>query len=376
MDCHRASYDAAGLALALLGVLGLSACAECRGEDEEAQPEEGAETEAAEEADLADEPIEPLPEEAEFDEAKMKLGRRLFFDPILSGDGTVACVTCHDLDKGGADGRKTSEGIRSQLGPINSPTVLNSALNVAQFWDGRAADLVEQAKGPVANALEMGATWEEVVARVENEPHYAERFDDIYDDGVTENNVADAIAEYEKALVTPAPFDDYLRGDQDAIDEEAKEGYALFKEVGCTTCHLGQGVGGTSFQKMGLVNDYFEARGGEITEADLGRYNVTKKEEDKHKFKVPLLRNVEKTAPYFHDGSQETLAEAIRAMGHFQLGRDLTDEQVAKIQAFLESLTGEIPEYADLPEDQAIPDRSEQFGEEDDSGEDVAHPRH
>lgn len=308
------------------------------------------------------EPLEPLPE-PEFDEDKMLLGRRLFFDPILSADGTVSCASCHALDKGGADGRKTAEGIDGQLGPINSPTVLNASLNVAQFWDGRAADLVEQARGPVANPIEMGADWDEVVERLRQEDAYAERFEALYDDGVTEVNVADAIAEYEKSLLTPAPFDDYLEGDEDAISEQAREGYALFKEVGCTTCHFGPGAGGTSFQKMGLVNDYFADRGDEITEADLGRYNVTNKEEDKHKLKVPLLRNVELTAPYFHDGSQETLAEAIHAMGHYQLGKDLSDEQVAQIEAFLESLTGELPEHAHLPEDEAFPDRTH-FGDE------------
>lgn len=365
--CRNGYGWAAWVALVAAGAF--AGCSECRGEDEGAEPQQ----EARETADEPEEPVEPLPEQVEFDRAKMELGRRLYFDPILSGDGTVSCSTCHALDKGGADAKKASTGIRSQQGPINSPTVLNSSLNVAQFWDGRAADLVEQAKGPVVNPIEMGATWEQVIERIKDDPYYAETFEEVYDDGVTENNVAGAIAEYEEALITPAPFDDYLRGDEDAIGEEAKEGYALFKEVGCTTCHTGPGVGGNSFQKMGLVNDYFADREGEITEADLGRYNVTKKEEDRHKFKVPLLRNVELTAPYFHDGSQETLEEAIRAMAHYQLGKELTDEQVSKIEAFLTSLTGEIPDYAYLPEDVEIPDRSH-FGSEEESGEVVPHP--
>jgi cytochrome c peroxidase len=326
-------------------------CDSCREEAPEAvaPPEEPAE--------LAKEPIQPLPE-AEYDEDKMVLGRRLFFDPILSGDGNISCASCHALEKGGADGLKTAKGIGEQLGPINSPTVLNSSLNVAQFWDGRAADLVEQARGPVANPIEMGADWDDVVERIKQDEHYAARFEALYDDGVTEVNVAHAIAEYEKSLLTPAPFDDYLRGDEDAISADAREGYAIFKEVGCTTCHFGPGAGGTSFQKMGLVHDYFADRGGEIIDADLGRYNVTKKDEDKHKFKVPLLRNVELTAPYFHDATQETLPDAIRAMGHYQLGKELSDAQVAKIEAFLKSLTGEIPEHAYLPDDETIPDRT------------------
>jgi cytochrome c peroxidase len=345
---------------ALIMVAGVAgACDSC------AEREEEPAAEAVEEpAEPSKEPIEPLPEKVGFNEQKMALGRRLYFDPILSGDGTLSCASCHSMELGGADGRRTSEGIRGQLGPINSPTVLNSSLNLAQFWDGRAGDLIEQAKGPVANPIEMGADWEEVIERVKQDDYYAGRFDAIYDDGVTENNVAHAIAEYESSLITPAPFDDYLRGDEDAIDDEAKEGYALFKEVGCTSCHSGAGVGGTSFQKMGLVNDYFADRGGEITDADLGRYNVTKREEDKHKFKVPLLRNVELTAPYFHDGTRTSLADAIRDMGFYQLGRKLTDEQVAKIEAFLKTLTGEIPEHAFLPEDEAIPDRTH-FGEGD-----------
>jgi cytochrome c peroxidase len=346
-------FGARGALLSVVfAVLAVTACDSCREPAPEAAAPEPAPSPAKE-------PIEPLPEKVAFDEAKMALGRRLFFDPILSADGTVSCATCHDLDKGGADARKTSEGIQAQLGPINSPTVLNASLNVAQFWDGRAADLAEQAKGPVANPLEMGAKWEDVVERLRNDAYYGTRFKELYDDGVTENNVADAIAEYEKSLITPGPFDDFLRGNEDAISEEAKQGYALFKEVGCTSCHFGPGAGGTSFQKIGLVNNYFEARGGDITDADWGRYNVTKKEEDKHKLKVPLLRNVELTAPYFHDGSQMTLADAIRAMGHFQLGKELDDTQVAKVEAFLKSLTGKMPAHAYLPEGEQIPDRTQ-----------------
>lgn len=292
------------------------------------------------------EPLQPLPEAVEVDMGKVVLGRALFHDTLLSGDGTVSCATCHSLDHGGAEPRRTSTGIKGQIGPINSPTVLNASLNLAQFWDGRAKDLQEQAEGPVANPMEMGETWENVVQKVGKNAEYKAALDDLYSDGVTMANITDAIAEYERSLITPSRFDAYLRGDQSAITAEEKAGYETFKEVGCTACHMGVNVGGAMYQKMGLVNDYFAARGTEITDADLGRYNVTKRDSDKHFFKVPTLRNVALTSPYLHDGSQKTLEETVRIMGKYQLGRDLSDEQVAQIVAFLKSLTGELPAHA------------------------------
>lgn len=297
------------------------------------------------------EPILPLPDSVDVNMEKVLLGRSLYHDTVLSGDGTVSCATCHMLDHGGAEPRKTSTGIKGQNGPINSPTVLNSAYNFVQFWDGRAKDLQEQAEGPVANPIEMGANWDDVVKKIGKDKEYAAAFAKLYEDGVTKDNVTDAIAEYEKSLITPSRFDKFLRGDQSAITDQEKKGYATFKEVGCTACHTGIIAGGTMFQKMGLVKDYFADRGTPITEGDLGRFNVTKNAADRHFFKVPTLRNVELTPPYLHDGSRETLEETVQIMGKYQLGRNLTEEQVNDIVAFLKSLTGELPAHAKMPKE-------------------------
>ena len=292
------------------------------------------------------EPLKPLPNSVNVNMDKVLLGRSLYHDTALSGDGTIACVTCHALDHGGAEPRKTSAGIGGQIGPINSPTVLNSGYSFVQFWDGRAKDLQEQAAGPVANPIEMGATWENVVKRLKKNKEYAATFAKLYEDGVTQDNVTDAIAEYEKSLITPSRFDKFLLGDQSAISEAEKRGYETFKEAGCTACHTGIIAGGTMFQKMGLVKDYFADRGTPITEADLGRFNVTQQPADKHFFKVPTLRNIELTSPYLHDGSRETLEETVKIMGTYQLGKELSDAQVNSIVTFLKSLTGDLPAHA------------------------------
>lgn len=329
--------------VAATGIIG------CTSKKEQAAPIEEATVVEEKVAFVAEEPLKPLPELGELDMGKLALGRKLFHDPILSGDGTVSCATCHTLDHGGAEPRKSSTGIRGQVGPINSPTVLNSSLNFVQFWDGRAKDLREQAAGPVANPIEMGATWEGVVKRLNGNDEYMAEFATLYEDGITKDNVTDAIAVYEEALITPSRFDKYLMGDQNAITEAEKKGYETFKAVGCTACHNGVLVGGGMFQKMGLVNDYFKDRGSAVTEADLGRFNVSKNPAEKHFFKVPTLRNVELTSPYLHDGSRATLQETVRIMGKYQLGRDLSDAEVNSIVAFLKSLTGELPPYAKPP---------------------------
>jgi cytochrome c peroxidase len=298
---------------------------------------------------------------ATFDHDEAMLGRRLFFDPRLSGDGTVACATCHQLDHGGAEARATSLGIRQQVGPINAPSVLNSSLNFVQFWDGRAPDLETQCAGPVTNPLEMGATWDQALAAIRGDATYVAAFADVYSpaegvDPISQENVTGAISEYERMLVTPGRFDRFVGGDATAMTDDERRGYALFTSVGCTTCHTGAGVGGTMYQRLGVVNDYFAECGRPLTDADNGRFNVTHDEADRHRFKVPSLRNVALTAPYFHDGSRADLADAVRTMGHYQLGRELSDEQVRLIVAFLGALTGEVPSEARLPTDTATPE--------------------
>lgn len=293
------------------------------------------------------EPVEALPA-ASFDARKAELGRRLFHDAQLSGDNTISCASCHSLDHGGAEARRTSTGIRGQVGPINSPTVLNAVFNFVQFWDGRAHDLLEQAGGPVLNPIEMGGTWTTILERLNADPTYRETFGAAYTDGITQANTLDAIVEYEKSLVTPSRFDRYLGGDRAAITEVERSGYEAFKSAGCTACHQGVNVGGAMYQRMGLRRDYFADRGA-VTQADLGRYNVTHDEHDRYVFKVPTLRNVELTAPYLHDGSQATLPDVVRVMARYQLGRELSNEQVTSIVAFLKSLTGELPAGARMP---------------------------
>ncbi|MFW5920850.1 MAG: cytochrome-c peroxidase [Polyangiales bacterium] len=354
--------------LSVVAVLAVAGCD--KGEDEKKEKETTEEKAAKDDEPepSREGPLKPLPKKVDdVDMAKVEIGRRLYFDPFLSGDDSISCASCHSFEHGGADGMRTSTGVDGQKGPIASPTVLNSRYNFKQFWDGRAGDLAHQAEGPVANDIEMGNTWEEAVKKLEGDEWYTEKFGEVYDGELTMKNVTHAIAEYEETLVTPAPFDEYLRGDDEAISEAAKMGYEEFKSVGCTTCHTGLAVGGTMFQKMGLVNSYFDELDRPLLEPDLGRYNVTENEADKYKFKVPTLRNIELTAPYFHDGSVKELDEAVRQMAHLQLGKELSDEQVSNLVAFLESLTGELPETASAPEgfERAVSTPPQKAAEED-----------
>ena len=276
----------------------------------------------------------------------MELGRALFHDPILSKDGTVSCATCHDLASGGDDGLRVSVGIDGREGPINAPTVFNAGFNFKQFWDGRAKTLETQIDGPVQNPVEMGNLWPEVVAELYQDDGYPAQFAAIYPDGVTRKNVKNAIAEFVKSLITPnSRFDRWLEGDEGAITPLEKQGYALFKDYGCASCHQGANVGGNMFQVFGVLNDYFKRRG-DITDADLGLYNTTGNEEDRHSFKVPSLRMAAFTAPYLHDGSAETLRDAVDAMFEFQLGREAPDEDKDAIVAFIKTLAGESKELS------------------------------
>jgi len=293
------------------------------------------------------EPVHPLPLKVSLNEKKVALGKSLFFDHRLSGDNTMNCASCHSLTKGGTDQEKVATGIRGQKGPINSPSVYNASYNLAQFWDGRAKDLVEQAAGPVANPGEMGAEWSKVVATLTQDEQYKALFSELYpSEGISTLTITQAIATFEESLVTGGSrFDDHLRGRKDALSPAEKNGYYLFK-MNCASCHFGPTLGGMSYEKMGRREDYFKLRGGPLTEVDNGRYNVTKNESDRHFFKVPNLRNVELTYPYFHDGSAATLQEAVKTMALVQVGKNLKNEEIEDIVAFLKTLTGK---YLDKP---------------------------
>jgi cytochrome c peroxidase len=286
------------------------------------------------------EPLSPLPHPEKLDPKLVALGRKLFDEKRLSSDNTIACSSCHDLAHGGDDGHPHSRGVQGRTGSVNAPTVFNAALNFALFWDGRAKTLEDQVGGPVTNPLEMNSPWSDVVVKLRRDPGYAPLFAEIYADGVTPENVRNAIACFERTLLTrDSPFDRWLEGDPSALSPDQREGYETFKSVGCIACHQGTNVGGNMFQRFGVLGDYFADRGN-ITEADYGRFNVTHDEADRFVFRVPSLRNVEYTAPYFHDGSAQTLLQAIQVMAKYQLGRSLNDRQVAVIEAFLKSLSG------------------------------------
>ncbi len=302
-------------------------------------------TPEAQKESLSREPLQPLPAVPLLDARLVALGRRLFFDARMSSNDTVSCASCHDLENGGDDGRRHSIGADGRPGSVNSPTVLNAALNFALAWDGRARTLEEQIDGPVTHP-EMNTTWPAVVSKIGREPKYAATFHELFADGVTAENVRTAIAAFERTLLTNgSPFDRWLEGDAKALSEGQRAGYELFKSVGCIACHQGRNVGGNMFQRFGILGDYFRDRGN-VTQADYGRFNVTGNEVDRFVFRVPSLRNVERTAPYFHDGSAETLTDAVEVMAKYQLGRQLSPAQVTSIVAFLGSLTGPLPEGA------------------------------
>ncbi|MGZ3768292.1 MAG: cytochrome-c peroxidase [Bdellovibrio sp.] len=290
---------------------------------------------------VKDEPIKPIELPKNINVAKAELGKKLFFDPRLSKSGFISCNSCHNLSMGGSDNLKSSIGHNWQKGPINSPTVLNSSLNFAQFWDGRAKTLKEQAGGPIANPREMAFTHDLAIAVVSSINGYREEFKKIFgSDKIDIDKVSESIAEFEKTLVTPnSRFDKWLKGDDSILSEKELAGYKLFKEAGCIACHNGVNVGGGSFQKMGVTKEY-------ITEnTSIGRAGVTGKDADRMFFKVPTLRNVEMTYPYFHDGAADTLDRAVETMGKLQLGREFTTEEKAKIVAFLRTLTGDQPNF-------------------------------
>jgi len=292
---------------------------------------------------LAIELIKPIPLEFQYNKEKAKLGKKLFFDTKLSRDNTISCATCHIIELGGADGTVYSTGIDGLKGNMNSPTVLNARYNLAQMWDGSAKDLAEQSLMPIENLVEMGNTIDVVINTLKKDKLYKKEFQKIYDDGITKENLADAIEEFEKALVTPnSKFDQFLRGNKDILTQKEKEGYKLFKENGCISCHNGVNMGGNLYQKLGILKTYVDKLDSK------GRFNVTKKNRDKYHFKVPTLRNISKTAPYLHDGTQKNLHDVIEFMIDYQLGVILNEQEIDKIESFLKTLDGESPKIMDL----------------------------
>ena len=293
--------------------------------------------------DRAAEPVRPIDQTVEVDEAKAALGFALFHDARLSVDNTVSCATCHALETAGVDNHQYSHGVDDQIGGVNAPTVYNAVYNFVQFWDGRAKTLADQAAGPPLNPIEMASTsFDEIIAKLQADRPFAKAFNAVYPDGLTEANITDAIEEFERTLITPdSRFDKWLRGDSDAITSDELAGYELFKKYDCATCHVGPNLGGQSYELMGLRRHYFADRGMELTNEDNGRFKETQIERDRHRFKVPGLRNVEHTWPYYHDGTRETLEEAVRDMGIYQSGVELTSAEVDQITAFLKTLTGE-----------------------------------
>ena len=293
---------------------------------------------------FAAEPIKPIVPVDGLTPEKVALGRLLFHEPRLSKDDTVSCASCHDLATGGDDGRRVSVGVDGALGSINTPTVYNAAYNFKQFWDGRADTLDDQIDGPVQSAAEMGSLWPDVVAKLYQDEAYPALFRAAYPEGITRATIKDALAEFMNSLTTPdSRFDRWLAGDDAALDAREKHGYELFKRYGCVSCHQGAAVGGNMFQVFGVLNEYFKRRGN-ITDADMGRFNVTGNDADMHAFKVPSLRLAARTAPYLHDGSAATLRDAVDAMFEFQLGREAPDDDKDAIVDFIETLVGESEE--------------------------------
>ena len=291
---------------------------------------------------LTDEPIQRIEPTTVTNPAMVELGKKLFFDPRLSRSGFISCNSCHNLSMGGTDNLPTSIGHGWQKGPINAPTVLNARFNLAQFWDGRANNLEAQAGGPIANAGEMAATHSFAVEVIGSIPGYVSEFGTVFGSpDVNIGRITQAIASFEETLVTPnSRFDRWLSGDTTALSQQELAGYDLFKRNGCVMCHNGPAAGGTSFRKMGIVEPYRTAS------SAIGRAAVTGKDADQFAFKVPTLRNIELTYPYFHDGAVESLADAVSVMARVQIGRQFTQEENANVVAFLRTLTGDMPSFA------------------------------
>ena len=291
------------------------------------------------------EPIQPLEPRKGLDQDIVVLGKRLFHDTRLSADNTVSCAHCHKLDLGGSDNMPVSVGIKGRFGIINAPTVYNLNAHVAYFWDGRAPTLESLVQAPLRNPVEMGSDWPEVLDKLKKDRILVEAFEKSFpDQGMTSETISRALADFMRSLVTlDSPMDRWLQGDEDALTERQRRGYYLFKYYGCIACHQGRAVGGNMYATMGVMGDYFRDRGRPVSEADKGRFNVTGEQEDLHVFKVPSLRMVAWTSPYFHDASAATLEEAIVTMARYQLGREIPSADVEDIRHFLHALSGHHP---------------------------------
>jgi cytochrome c peroxidase len=288
-----------------------------------------------------EEPISPVPVPEAADAAKVALGERLFHDPRLSGGGAVSCASCHPLDSGGDDGRVRPAATDGGLLDFNAPTVFNVALNFRLNWRGNFRTLEEHNEAVLLDESLMNTSWEELLPKLRADAGLSKAFAAAYRNPPNRENVLDALAAYQQSLLTPdAPFDRYLDGDAHAITAEQAEGYRLFKDYGCTACHQGVNVGGNLFQKFGIFGDPYAGRKG-LSQGDLGRFEVTGRERDRRVFRVPGLRNVAVTAPFFHDGRADSLGEAVKIMGRNQLGREIPGRDVELIVSFLSTLTGE-----------------------------------
>ena len=289
--------------------------------------------------DVAENPDNPITVE------KVRLGKKLYFDNRLSKDNTQSCNTCHNIETYGVDNLSTSPGNDGGLGTRNSPTVFNAALHMSQFWDGREPDVEAQAGGPILNPVEMAMPSETVVEeRLSQIDEYNTLFAEVFpadENPINYKNIQNAIGAYERTLITPSRFDDFIAGDAEALTPEEQEGLQLFISTGCVACHSGNVFGGNIYQKFGLYSDYWEHTNSEVI--DEGKYEVTKKESDKYVFKSPSLRNIEKTYPYFHDGSVGDLKEAVNIMAKVQLNKELSEKDLNALVAFLSALTGELP---------------------------------
>jgi cytochrome c peroxidase len=281
--------------------------------------------------------IQPIPRTMEIDKNWVVLGKALFHSPLLSKDNTTSCASCHMVDFGGDDGFPVSTGINNAQGSRNSPTVLNAVFNFRQFWDGRASSLSEQVSGPIHNPIEMGSSWTDIIPKLNNDSYFYQTFNKLSSLGITSNNIIKAITIYEQSLITPnAPIDKYLLGDSTALTNQQIRGLKLFVNYGCATCHQGRNIGGNIYQKLGRISSIPK----ELTK-DFGQFEVTHNEADKYIFKVPSLRNIADTAPYFHNGSIDNLPDAVNIMARTQLARELSASEIEDIVSLLQSFSAQ-----------------------------------